>query len=418
MSYNLTESQKDLVRWLVQEVRAERLSDEFWVYWVSERGGFIGEYEGGDKHHSLTQGALDALTISGLIHSERHFESHGESSRRCVLLGKAFEAIDSNFGARDMSTVKEPSPRVDVEYRRTARAHSKTVKLFYSYSHKDERYRERLETHLSLLKREGLLEEWHDRKIIPGQNWKEVLDENLETSDVVVLLVSPDFLASDYCYEREMKRALERHDKGESKVIPVIVRPCDWEWAPFSKLQALPKDAKAITEWSNRDKGWLSVTAGIRKAIEELTAKLSSNDSSPVEESKVPPTDPNERHGNDLTLSTSKMASVPPDVSPDPAFIEGEGMDDVRYHAQLILRALDRAAGGRVGEHVNLHAAVNDDGTKNHGRDYNEAVEYLIAEDAIEEDSRTKSIVSGDHPGGNLYWAMTRRGKALYRELS
>src|SRR5215208_8496576 len=114
MSYNLTESQKDLVRWLAKEVRAKRLSEEFWVYWVSEGGGFIGEYEGGGKHPSLTQGALDALTLSDLIYSERHFESHGESSRRCVLLGKAFEAVDSNFGGLDTSTAKQTSSQVDV----------------------------------------------------------------------------------------------------------------------------------------------------------------------------------------------------------------------------------------------------------------------------------------------------------------
>jgi len=93
-------------------------------------------------------------------------------------------------------------------------------------------------------------------------------------------------------------------------------------------------------------------------------------------------------------------------------------MDDVSYNAWLILRALDRATSGRLYEPVNLHTAVAQDGTQNYGEDYNEAVEYLIAEGAIEEDPRTGTIVSGDHPGGNLYWAMTDRGKELYRELS
>jgi len=147
------------------------------------------------------------------------------------------------------------------------------LRLFYSYSHKDERHRERLETHLSLLRREGLLEEWHDRKIVPGQNWEEVLDSNLETSDIILLLISSDFIASDYCYEKEMRRALERHDKGEATMIPVIVRPCDWERSPFSKLQALPKDIKPITKWTNRDEAWLEVAKGIRRAIEIQSAK-------------------------------------------------------------------------------------------------------------------------------------------------
>jgi TIR domain len=317
MSYNLTESQKDLVRWLVREVRAKRLSEEFWVYWVSEGGGFIGEYEGG-KHHSITQGALDALTISNLIHSEPHFESFGESSRRCVLLGRVFEAVDSDFGTVDTPLVQRLSTRADSTDQTTRTAVSKPVKLFYSYSHKDERHRERLEAHLSLLKREGILEEWHDRKIVAGQTWEEVLDENLETSDVVVLLVSSDFIASDYCYEKEMKRALERHGKGESKVIPVIVRPSDWQRTPFSKLQALPRDAKAITKWKNRDDAWLSVAQGIREAIDELRAKPLSDNSSLTKQSKLSPSAPN-RHSEDVqNLPASTIASV----SPDSAFDE------------------------------------------------------------------------------------------------
>lgn len=154
-----------------------------------------------------------------------------------------------------------------VQYPSTAKTISRAVTLFYSYSHKDEKHRERLETHLSLLKREGILKEWHDRKITPGQEWEEVLDKNLENSDVIILLVSSDFIASDYCYEREMKRAIERHDKGEATVVPIIVRPCDWKGTPFSKLQALPKDAKPITKWNDKDDAWLDVTKGIRKAI-------------------------------------------------------------------------------------------------------------------------------------------------------
>ena len=154
-----------------------------------------------------------------------------------------------------------------VQYPSTAKTVSRAVTLFYSYSHKDEKHRESLEIHLSLLKRAGILKEWHDRKIAPGQEWEEVLDKNLENSDVIVLLVSSDFIASDYCYEKEMKRAVERHDKGEATVVPIIVRPCDWKDTPFGKLQALPKDAKPITKWKNKDEAWLDVAKGIRKAI-------------------------------------------------------------------------------------------------------------------------------------------------------
>lgn len=95
----------------------------------------------------------------------------------------------------------------------------------------------------------------------------------METSDIIVLLISPDFIASDYCYEKEMRRALERHDKGESILIPVIVRPSDWERSPFSKLQALPTDVKPVTKWTNRDEAWLDVAKGIRRAIEIQNSK-------------------------------------------------------------------------------------------------------------------------------------------------
>jgi TIR domain len=148
-----------------------------------------------------------------------------------------------------------------------------TVRLFYSYSHKDEGHRDRLETHLSLLRRQRLLEEWHDRRIVPGQNWEEILDSNLETSDIIILLISPDFIASDYCYEKEMGCALKRHDKGEATVIPVIVRPTDWQSSPFGQLQALPSDVKPITKWTNRDEAWLDVVKGVRRAIENQRTK-------------------------------------------------------------------------------------------------------------------------------------------------
>jgi hypothetical protein len=177
------------------------------------------------------------------------------------------------------------------------------VKLFYSYSHKDERHRERLETHLSQIKREGILTEWHDRKIIPGQDWEAILDTNLETSDIIVLLISPEFIASDYCYEKEVRRALEMHDRDEATVIPVIVRPTDWEGSPLGRLQALPKDAKPITTWTNRDTAWLDVTRGIRKAIEIREAKEGETGAPLAEASSQLGSTLNRRLGNIENLS-------------------------------------------------------------------------------------------------------------------
>ena len=96
------------------------------------------------------------------------------------------------------------------------------IKLFYSYSHKDELYREKLETHLSILRRNGYINEWHDRRISAGNEWEEEINFNLEDSDIILLLISSNFLASDYCYDTETIRALEKHESKEAIVIPII----------------------------------------------------------------------------------------------------------------------------------------------------------------------------------------------------
>src|SRR5688572_1026460 len=118
------------------------------------------------------------------------------------------------------------------------------MKLFYSYSHKDHRLRDKLVSHLSMLRRSKIITEWHDRKITAGTEWKGQIDRHLETADIILLLVTASFLESYYCYDVEMTRALERHDLGQARVIPIILRPVDWKGAPFAKLQALPTDAK------------------------------------------------------------------------------------------------------------------------------------------------------------------------------
>ena len=149
-------------------------------------------------------------------------------------------------------------------------ADRKSLKVFCSYSHRDEEHLNDLRDSLSGLEREGLIEWWHDRKIVPGWEWNEAIDKHLRTADVVLLLVSRAFMASDYVYEKEIGVAVERHERGEARVIPIIVRPADWEWASFGKLQALPTDAKPITRWSDPDDAWLDVVRGVRKSVEEL----------------------------------------------------------------------------------------------------------------------------------------------------
>jgi internalin A len=149
-----------------------------------------------------------------------------------------------------------------------------SIRLFYSYSHKDEKLRDELEIHLKLLQRQGLIDTWHDRKIEAGDEWKQQIDDNLERADIILLLISANFIASDYCYKKEMKRALERHEKAEAHVIPVIVRDTNWRIAPFSKLQALPKDGKAVTSWTKKDSAWRNVSEGIQRVAEEMRQKM------------------------------------------------------------------------------------------------------------------------------------------------
>ena len=149
------------------------------------------------------------------------------------------------------------------------------IELFYSYAHEDERLCKELEKHLALMKRQGLITEWHDRNIGAGTEWTNEIDTHLNTARIILLLISPDFIASNYCYSIEMTRALERHEDGEACVIPIILRSTDLKNSPFSKLQALPKDAKPITRWKDRDEAFLDVAEGIRKAISEFTPNLS-----------------------------------------------------------------------------------------------------------------------------------------------
>jgi hypothetical protein len=117
-----------------------------------------------------------------------------------------------------------------------------------------------------MLRRSGTIRGWHDRKIKPGDNWRDQISTHLEEAEIILLLVSPDFIASDYCYEVEMTRAIERHNDGEALVIPIILRPADWEVTPFSSLQALPKGGKPVTLWTNEDEAFKNIAEGIRKA--------------------------------------------------------------------------------------------------------------------------------------------------------
>ncbi|MDZ8239537.1 MAG: toll/interleukin-1 receptor domain-containing protein [Nostoc sp. ChiQUE01a] len=128
-----------------------------------------------------------------------------------------------------------------------------SLRLFFSYSHKDEALRDELAKHLTILEWQGVISSWHDRKILPGEEWDYQINDNLNTADIILLLVSSDFLFSKYCWDVEVKKAIERHHAGEACVIPVILRSVDWNGAPFGKLQALPKNAEPVVSRNCRE---------------------------------------------------------------------------------------------------------------------------------------------------------------------
>ena len=144
------------------------------------------------------------------------------------------------------------------------------INLFFSHSYRDRHFRRKLEKHLAVLQREGLIADWHDREIAAGDEWKSEIDRHLLSADIVLLLVTADFIASDYCWSEEIKKVLERHQRGEARVIPVILKPCSWGNTPFGGLQAVPKSARPVTSWPSQDEAFEDVAVAIKRAVEDM----------------------------------------------------------------------------------------------------------------------------------------------------
>ncbi|MCC6585447.1 MAG: TIR domain-containing protein [Bryobacterales bacterium] len=160
-----------------------------------------------------------------------------------------------------MASAAAPAPAVHPKPR---------LRIFVSYSHADDAWREAVVIWLAQLKNEGLIDLWHDRRITGGQEWAGQIDDNLDNAEIILLLVTPNFLASAYCNDIEMTRALERHAKGEARVIPIILTPADWKTSRFAKLQVFPKDGKPVVDWPTKDHGLANAIEGLRNVINEL----------------------------------------------------------------------------------------------------------------------------------------------------
>lgn len=150
------------------------------------------------------------------------------------------------------------------------------IRVFISYAHSDESLHQELGKHLASLKHQGLVEIWHDRLIDAGDDWAQAIDANITTADVILLLISSDFIASRYCFELEAAEAMRRHAAGEAVVIPVILRPCDWHSLPFGKLQAATKDGRPVVKFQTLDDGFLEVVQAIKKAAIRTTGPQGS----------------------------------------------------------------------------------------------------------------------------------------------
>ncbi|HEY0754328.1 MAG TPA: toll/interleukin-1 receptor domain-containing protein [Ktedonobacteraceae bacterium] len=144
------------------------------------------------------------------------------------------------------------------------------IEILFSYTHADEKLREQLESHLAALKRKKRIICWHDRYIRAGLTWRAQINEHLDTADIIIFLISPDFLNSDYCNNVEVRHALKRSEKGDVCIVPVILRRSDWKGEVLGEFQALPCDAKPVVEWSDLDVALYDVVKGLKEIIVEM----------------------------------------------------------------------------------------------------------------------------------------------------
>jgi hypothetical protein len=148
-----------------------------------------------------------------------------------------------------------------------------SLKIFLSYSHEDEAMKTQLDRNLIALKKNNRIEVWQDRAIMPGDVWNEEIKNALATADIILLLISVDFNNSKYIWENELNIALERHERKEARIIPVILRTCDWSDMPYAKLQALPTGARPISSFTDKDEAYTDVAKGIRMVVDYMLSK-------------------------------------------------------------------------------------------------------------------------------------------------
>ncbi|WP_437663959.1 SIR2 family protein [Sorangium sp. So ce1182] len=178
--------------------------------------------------------------------------------------------LPSDLAAYD-DTVTIPGAIEAPRRERASEPPASPIEVFFSYSESNRELRDKLETHLAILKHKGVIRGWHDGEIGAGEERDRAIAEHLETAKIILLLISADFLASDFCYDVEMQKAIERHERRDARVIPVILDACDWEGAPFGRLKSLPRGGRPVTSWVNQSEAFTDIAKGIREQVEQLS---------------------------------------------------------------------------------------------------------------------------------------------------
>lgn len=145
--------------------------------------------------------------------------------------------------------------------------------LFISYAHEDEEIKNELDKYLKVLKRSGKIDTWNDRALIAGQEWNQTIMSELNKANVILLLISVDFNASDFIWDKELASAMKRHEEGTAHVVPIIIRKCEWSKMPYAKLQALPRNAQAVTEYENKDRAFTEIAVGIEALVDSIISQ-------------------------------------------------------------------------------------------------------------------------------------------------
>lgn len=148
-----------------------------------------------------------------------------------------------------------------------------SLTVVFSYSHKDEALRDELDAHLAVLRRLEIVRTWHDRKLEPGQKWDPAIKEMIYSAHIILLLLSADFFNSDYCYDEELSIAIDRHERGDAVVVPILARPCQWKDTKIAAVHGLPKDMRAVSLWEDRDLAWNDVADGITKIAKRIHSR-------------------------------------------------------------------------------------------------------------------------------------------------